>query len=799
MNRMQKYNRWHVVAALAALVTAGIVPSVHAVGPGVNGRVLGLDAKGVPAGSVAGAKLEFKNRAGKVVATGTSDAKGRYKVNLAPGTYTYKIQAAGFKAENAARGLTLTLSEGYALHNFSLIRGKTDPKAKSPRTDAQAVGALKGKVQGKTAAGTMIDVPEAAISFRKAGDKKVAKVVAQGKDPKDKVVAQGKKEPGHYEATLDAGSYQVSVAAIGYKTLVVPDPQAITGGKTAMRDFVLELTKHPEPSGQGIKGAIKFADSKGPPPKARISIRSLSEAAAPATPSDPDAKGAYQHDLRSGRYQVVVEAEGFRTAASEPKEVFAGKYTVVDLRLLPAVKSASKEHFLVATVYERLPGASGRKLLPGATVLLRKVGDPLTGAPQGTSGADGKVSVKASTSGKHQLFARMNGYKPLAMQLDIGAGDNHADVELVKEVSLAALHLHVVDGKDKPARPVADAKIAISQKGKAIRSGASDAKGGFSSSLPPGTYQIDVTHAGYTPARMDVTLAAADVRRDIVLVRSIAKATLSLHIVERLKTGDKAIPGAEIVISQKDKRILAEKSGQDGKLAAPLAAGIYTVVVTKAGFKPATVQVIVAAQDVKQDIVLIGSVSTDKKVTLNLRVVERLKTLDKTLDKVIPSAENVISQKDKRILADKSGQDGKLAALLPAGSYTVIVSKTGFKPATVQVNVAAQDVKQDVVLESIPPTKKVTLNLRVVERVKTLDKTLDKAIPGAEIVISQKDKRILADKSGQDGKLAALLPAGSYTVIVSKAGFKPATVQVNLTTKELNQDIVLIGSVSPIK
>src|SRR5262245_6528235 len=137
---------WRV--ALFALV---LTNPIQAAGPGVSGQVLGLNEKGLPVGNVAGARIEFKNRAGKVAASVLSDKKGSYKVDLPPGNYTYKIQAAGFKDEDAGRGISLTLSEGYAVHNFSLIRGKTDPKQKGPKLAVEAVGTLKGRVQGKTA------------------------------------------------------------------------------------------------------------------------------------------------------------------------------------------------------------------------------------------------------------------------------------------------------------------------------------------------------------------------------------------------------------------------------------------------------------------------------------------------------------------------------------------------------------------------------------------------------------------------------------------------------------------------
>src|SRR5207253_1912798 len=85
MNSMQHYVRWLLGVAVLAL---GVASPVWAAGPGVTGRVLALDPKGLPTGNVPGAKIEFKNRGGKVAASASTDKNGHYKVNLPPGTYT---------------------------------------------------------------------------------------------------------------------------------------------------------------------------------------------------------------------------------------------------------------------------------------------------------------------------------------------------------------------------------------------------------------------------------------------------------------------------------------------------------------------------------------------------------------------------------------------------------------------------------------------------------------------------------------------------------------------------------------
>ena len=102
-----------------------------------------------------------------------------------------------------------------------------------------------------------------------------------------------------------------------------------------------------------------------------------------------------------------------------------------------------------------------------------------------------------------------------------------------------------------------------------------------------------------------------------------------------------------------------------------------------------------------------GSESADKKATLNLHVVVRLES---GVARPIADAKVIVSQQGKRVRDDKSGQDGRSAVPLPAGSYSVTVTKPGFQTGTVIVDIAAQDVNKDVFLTQAPtrnanPTK----------------------------------------------------------------------------------------------
>src|SRR5262249_32411180 len=155
-------HRWSVLATLGILLAAA--PMVQAVGPGVHGRVLALDDKGKIDGIVAGAAIEFSNQAGKAVASTTSNDQGYYKIDLPPGTYRYQVKAAGYRDENVGRGITLKLNDGYAVYNFSLVKGRNDPKQKPPIIIPVDVGTLRGLVLERTPDG-LVGIPGAKIGL----------------------------------------------------------------------------------------------------------------------------------------------------------------------------------------------------------------------------------------------------------------------------------------------------------------------------------------------------------------------------------------------------------------------------------------------------------------------------------------------------------------------------------------------------------------------------------------------------------------------------------------------------------
>ena len=210
---------------------------------------------------------------------------------------------------------------------------------------------------------------------------------------------------GSYSVELQTGSFRASVAASGFATLVDPQPIAIAAGQTTQRDFVLTREAVEPPSDQGIRGTVRLGGPRptaGPAPKIQVQIIPFGPGAPAGPPLVADAQGRYSRSLAEGRYRVLAQAEGYRPARSGPRDVFRGRYTIVNLTLVPLAPPEEAKPPVVVTppvkirppvevkppvvppplvfsgvVLEAVPGGVKTRPLPGALVLLRKEGESL--------------------------------------------------------------------------------------------------------------------------------------------------------------------------------------------------------------------------------------------------------------------------------------------------------------------------------------------------------------------------------------------------------------------------------------
>lgn len=686
--------RWSTVVVLAGLLLLATCQPIKAEGPGFHGRVFELNNQGLPVGQVAGATIEFTSQAGKAVTRVTSDAQGLYKVELQPGAYYFKVSAPGFKDENTGRGLRLQLNEGYAVYNFSLVKGTNDPSVKPPRIPSVEPGKLQGQVRERTPRGELIGIPGATVTARQsAGKPRLARVLTSPPDKESN-------SAGRYQLALDAAAWKLSATAPGFTTVVDPAPVEIQSGMIATRDFVLVREQAPVVSGQGIRGAVTLSSAGRPGeklPPVKLSVAPLAEAGRSAETIPLDPAGRFIRDLGIGRYQVVAQAEGFQLASSGPRDVFSGRYTAVNLVLQPLRPAETKEFTFIAKVYERLPGARGKQLLSGATVLVRKPAEPGTKPVQGATDTHGQVTLKLTAAGKYEAVAQKAGFKSATAPAEIIPGSpTFAELLLEREgPQQSAVHLQIVERIQQLERPVPGAHVVISRVGKPVASIDADRQGLSNLSLDPASYLVQVTQSGFSPVQVPLTLADKPANLKVTLQRAapIEMARLRLNIVEEA-AARRRVParGARVEVSSKGQIVATALTGEDGLfISAALKPGTYHVAVTKQGLKPAAADFVIADKDVARELLIASAAPAMALLTI--------KVDEGQAGQMRPVRGAAVRISGPSTTSSVTNAEGEFSARLAPGMYTVDVTRDGYRSARLQTTVGTNDVTQKVNLQ----------------------------------------------------------------------------------------------------
>src|SRR5262245_30288983 len=156
---------WAVLLAVSGLPAAtGDLAAQGTPRTGLHGYVHNTEGGKVTA--IAGAEVQFIKGNGEVAASAKTDKSGYYSVALLAGEYAYQVTASGYKPEKMGRGIQFRLSEGYAVHNFTLIKGKEDPNQKGPELPFTDIGELRGQVYEKTPEGDLKGVNGAVVTLR---------------------------------------------------------------------------------------------------------------------------------------------------------------------------------------------------------------------------------------------------------------------------------------------------------------------------------------------------------------------------------------------------------------------------------------------------------------------------------------------------------------------------------------------------------------------------------------------------------------------------------------------------------
>jgi hypothetical protein len=167
------------------------------------------------------------------------------------------------------------------------------------------------------------------------------------------------------------------------------------------------------------------------------------------------------------------------------------------------------------------------------------------------------------------------------------------------------------DGAAGAVRPIAGARVTLTQNKKTVAAGTTDATGRVTLQVPPGNYRADFRHAGYKPAWTFYDVTAAGGQHDVTLAPLAPPPppppppALPLLRVRVARASDAmGVVGAEVVVLQKGVEVKRARCGADGMCSIPLAVGVYELIASASGFRSGKAVATVSPTGGSQQIVL---------------------------------------------------------------------------------------------------------------------------------------------------------------------------------------------------
>ena len=489
--------------------------------------------------------------------------------------------------------------------------------------------------------------------------------------------------------------------------------------------------------------------------------------------ADPDNDREFTFDLKAGETAVhVIELykipEGDDDNPDNPTEVpQALRVIVVDKETGNEVEGAGFSVIAKKNPLFKFEGTSQNGGVDKTSVLADTYTGSITSVPNGYKLNTDEVSVTLVPVTEAGVVTEIR-------------------LEIEKGVAVGALKAIVRDKDTK--EPIPGAKVqVVDPAGNIIETAITDEHGAITKGdLTAGDYTIKVIEAPeeYKELPPD-QIATVEVNKVAQNIFELEKGKGTLDVIVRDKDTKDPIPGATVVIKDKDGNIIDTIiTGDDGKVHKPdLPEGDYVVEVVEVpdGYTPPEPQDVTIEKDKTSELIF----EVEKGVG-DLDVIVR----DKDTKEPIPGATVQIVDKDGTVIdtvvTDANGKIHK--PNLPVGDYTIKVTEVpeGYAPPADQT----ATIKKNETTEKIFEVEKGVGTLDVIVR----DKDTKDPIPGATVQIVDKNGKVIdtviTDANGKIHK--PNLPVGDYIVKVTKVpdGYttptdQTATIKKNETTEKI--------------
>jgi len=489
--------------------------------------------------------------------------------------------------------------------------------------------------------------------------------------------------PGHYQVVASKDGYESSSLTV-----------TVVEGDTAIANLALSRIIVPGT----ITGAVTDAeDGSG------IVGATVTDGTRTAT---TDASGKYTiADVPPGTYQVTASKSGYHSSSSSVT-VLAATTAVVDF--------SSNEIVVFGIITGSVTDAED-----GSPIVAATVSD---GTRTVQTDAAGQYIIDDVPPGTYQVVAGKEGYESSSLTVTILAGDTAVvDLSLSEIIVPGSISGTVTSAKDGSL--VVGATVTDG-----TRTTTTDATGRYTiANVPPGTYQVTASKAGYHSSTVTVTVLAG--------AAAVTDFSLSEIIVPGSITGT--------VTSAKDGSVIVGATVTDGtRTTTTDPTGRYTI----ANVPPGTYQV-TAGKSGYQSSSLTVSVLSGTSAVANFQLNEV----------IIPGSitGTVTSAKDGSAIVGATVTDGTRTtttdatgkytiANVPPGTYQVTAGKSGYQTSTSTVTVVSGGtaVTNFSLNQNPPPTNAMWVdNIRFIKNGKNLFivvrvVTASGVVPGANVGLS---------------------------------------------------------------
>ena len=338
--------------------------------------------------------------------------------------------------------------------------------------------------------------------------------------------------------------------------------------------------------------------------------------------------------------------------------------------------------------------------------------------------------------------------------------------------------------------PIPNAKVEVYDKdGNKVGEGVTDENGNLIvENLPIGDYTIKVTEVPDGYNKPDDKTASVEDEKVTKVIVEVEKKKGDLDITVLDKDTQEPIPNAKVEIYDEDGNKVGEGvTDENGNLIVEdLPIGDYTIKVTEVpdGYNKPDDKNTTVEEDKTTEVVI--EVEKEKG---GLNIIVR----DKDTDELIPGAKvEVYDEAGNKVGEGITDENGNLIVEdLPIGDYTIKVTEVpdGYNKPDDKTASVEEEKLTDVIIEV--EKKKGDLDILV------KDKDTEEPIPGAEVVIKDKDGNIVAEGiTDENGNLIVEdLPIGDYTVEVKDVpdGYnKPDDKDVTVKEDETTEVIIVV-------